>query len=114
MKLIITEKPSVGREYAKVLGLRDANPGYIAGKDYVVTWCVGHLVGMSYPDRYDEKYGQWNLEDLPFLPETYKYEVKGEVKDQYKVVEDLYTGKVFKDIDEICLAGERASIFRSS
>lgn len=108
MKLIITEKPSVAREYARALGCKEAHAGYIVGEEYVITWCIGHLVEMSYPDRYDEKYSKWNLDDLPFLPKEYMYEVKTEVEDQYMVVEALYRGETVRDIDEICLAGDSA------
>lgn len=84
--LIITEKPSVAREYAKILGVNGSRDGYIENDDYVISWCIGHLVTMSYPDAYDEKYGKWCLEDLPFLPEDYKYEVIDDVKAQFNVL----------------------------
>ena len=73
--LIITEKPSVAQEFARILGVSGRNDGYIENDKYVITWCVGHLVEMVYPEEYDEKYKRWRLEDLPFLPEEYKYNV---------------------------------------
>ena len=76
--LIITEKPSVAREYAKILGAENKGDGYIENDQYVISWCLGHLVEMSYPDAYDESYGKWTLDGLPFLPTTYKYEVISE------------------------------------
>ena len=71
--LIITEKPSVAQEFARILGVSGRNDGYIENDKYVITWCVGHLVEMVYPEEYDEKYKRWRLEDLPFLTEEYKY-----------------------------------------
>ena len=67
--LIITEKPSVAQEFARILGVSGRNDGYIENDKYVITWCVGHLVEMVYPEEYDEKYKRWRLEDLPFLPD---------------------------------------------
>ena len=82
--LIITEKPSVAVEFAKVLQVSGRKDGYIENDKYVITWCVGHLVGMVYPESYDEKYKKWKLEELPFLPKDYKYDVIKEVAKQYE------------------------------
>ena len=74
--LYIAEKPSVAQEFAKALKLQASRrDGYLEGEDSVVTWCVGHLVTMSYPEVYDEKYKKWSLQTLPFLPEKFLYEV---------------------------------------
>ena len=74
--LYIAEKPSVAREFANALRVRGKNEeGFIESDDAVVTWCYGHLVTMSYPDKYDPALKRWTLETLPFIPETYKYEV---------------------------------------
>ncbi len=102
-KLIITEKPSVARDFARVLGVSGKGQGYIENNDYVISWCVGHLVEMLYPEAYDEKYGKWRLEDLPFLPEKYKYGVIEKSKDQYKIVNDLLHRQ---DIDTVYWAGD--------
>lgn len=101
--LIITEKPSVAREFASVLGVNGRQNGYIENQNYVITWCVGHLVGMVYPESYDEKYKRWKLEDLPFLPKEYKYDVIKEVKDQYDVVHGML---MREDIDRVYWAGD--------
>lgn len=95
MQLIITEKPSVAEEYAKVLGIKYSSKkaGYISGNGYTITWCVGHLITMSYPEKYDEKYKKWRIEDLPFLPEKYKYEVISSVKSQFNTVKKLLNDK---------------------
>lgn len=101
--LIITEKPSVAQEFARILGVSGRNDGYIENSDYVITWCVGHLVEMVYPEVYDEKYKKWKLEDLPFLPKDYKYDVIPAVSSQYDVVHKmLHRG----DIDTVYWAGD--------
>lgn len=102
-KLIITEKPSVAQDYAKVFGVSGRNNGYIENDAYVITWCVGHLVEMVYPEEYDIKYKKWMLRDLPFLPENYKYGVIGKVKQQYDVVNRLLHRE---DIDIVYWAGD--------
>lgn len=88
--LFIAEKPSVAQEFAKALkmDMRSYN-GYKEGETAVVTWCVGHLVTMSYPEVYDEKYKKWSLATLPFIPEEFKYEIIGSASNQYKIVEGL-------------------------
>ena len=89
-KLFISEKPSVAREFANALGIKGgARDGYIEKDDYIVTWCVGHLVTMSYPDKYDEKYKKWALYTLPFLPEKYLYEIIPSAKKQFNIVSSL-------------------------
>lgn len=102
-KLIITEKPSVAQDYARVFNVSGRNNGYIENKDYVITWCVGHLVEMVYPEEYDIKYKKWALADLPFLPETYKYGIIKNVKQQYDTVHALLHRK---DIDTVYWAGD--------
>lgn len=88
--LYIAEKPSVAREFAKVLNIKGSKrDGYIESNDAVVSWCIGHLVTMSYPDKYDEKYKKWKMNDLPFLPDKYKYEVIENVKKQFNILESL-------------------------
>ncbi|WFA09913.1 DNA topoisomerase [Tissierella sp. Yu-01] len=88
--LFIAEKPSVAIEFAKVLNIKgNKKDGYIESDEAVVTWCVGHMVTMSYPDKYDEKYKKWTLSDLPFLPVEYKYEVIKDVKKQFNIVKML-------------------------
>ena len=85
--LFIAEKPSVAAEFAGALGERMArSDGFMESDSYVVTWCVGHLVTMSYPEAYDEKYKRWSMETLPFIPDTFRYEVIGSVKKQFAVV----------------------------
>ena len=88
--LFIAEKPSVAREFAKALKENMQNrDGYMESENAVVTWCVGHLVTMSYPEAYDEKYKKWRLDTLPFLPEEFKYEVIESAAKQYGIVAGL-------------------------
>ena len=88
--LLITEKPSVAMEFAKVLNSNGTRKdGYIESDQWIITWCVGHLVTMSYPEKYDEKYKFWRLDTLPFIPKEYKYEVISNVKKQFQIIEQL-------------------------
>lgn len=88
--LFIAEKPSVAKEFAKALKINGSNrSGYIESDAAVVTWCVGHLVTMSYPEVYDIKYKKWSFQTLPFLPEKFKYEVIDSAKNQYQIVSTL-------------------------
>ena len=97
--LFITEKPSVAAEFAKVLKINGRKfDGYIESDKAVVTWCVGHLVTMSYPEKYDEKLKKWSLDTLPFLPKKYKYEVIDGVKKQFNIVKSQL---IREDIDRI-------------
>lgn len=101
--LIITEKPSVAGEYATILGVPKKGRGFYQGGSYLITWCVGHLVEMCYPEKYDKKYVKWKLEDLPFLPETYLYDVIPSVKEQYEMVHKLMHEE---DVSEILYASD--------
>lgn len=92
--LYITEKPSVAQEFAKALKLNcKRKDGYLEADNAYVTWCVGHLVTMCYPDAYDPALKRWSMETLPFLPEQYKYEVIPAVKKQFAIVKDLLTSQ---------------------
>ena len=90
-KLLITEKPSVAMEFAKVLNVNGVRKnGYLESNEWVITWCVGHLVTMSYPDKYDEKFKFWRLDTLPFLPKEYKYELIPAVENQFNIIKSLF------------------------
>lgn len=98
-KLLITEKPSVAREFAKVLKINGTNKnGYLESEEWIITWCVGHLVTMSYPEKYDEKLKFWRLDTLPFLPKEYKYEIIPSVENQFNIIKGLL---LREDIDTI-------------
>ncbi|MCR5546170.1 MAG: type IA DNA topoisomerase [Lachnospiraceae bacterium] len=88
--LFIAEKPSVAQSFAEVMGEKlTRHDGYQEGPNVIVTWCVGHLVGMSYPEVYDEKLKRWSMETIPFLPKEYKYEVMPNTKKQFSIVSSL-------------------------
>lgn len=92
--LYIAEKPSVAQEFAKALKIKAARKnGFIESEDSIITWCVGHLVTMSYPEKYDIKYKKWSLDNLPFLPKAFKYEVIEQVKPQFDIVSSLLNRK---------------------
>lgn len=104
--IIVTEKPSVAMEFIKALGLSgDRQDGYFESDDWIVTWCVGHLIGMSYPEKYDKAFENWDIDMLPFLPETYLYEPIENVKKQFYTIQKLYNRK---DIATIYYAGDPA------
>ena len=103
-KLLITEKHSVATEFAKVLKLGDnSKNGYIEDGDWIITWCVGHLVTMSYPEKYDEKLKFWRLDTLPFIPEEFKYEILPNTQRQFEIVKSLLQRE---DVEEIYNAGD--------
>ena len=86
-KLLITEKPSVAMEFAKALKVNTTRKnGYLESDEYLITWCVGHLVTMSYPEVYDEKYKMWRFDTLPFIPTEWKYEIIDSVRNQFEIV----------------------------
>ena len=102
MKLLIAEKPSVAMEFAKALKVNTTRKnGYLEGNEWIITWCVGHLVTMSYPEKYDENLKYWNLNTLPFIPEEFKYEVIPAVQNQFNIVKGLLTRE---DVTEIYIA----------
>ena len=103
MKLVICEKPSVAKAVASALGVTSRADGCFEGNGLIVSWCVGHLVEMVYPEEYDERYKKWRLEDLPFLPRDYKYNVIPSVSRQYDVVHKMLHRE---DIDTVYWAGD--------
>lgn len=100
-KLVIAEKPSVALALSKVLGAYQRQDGYMEGNGYLVSWCVGHLVGLAQPDAYDEIYKKWRKDSLPIIPENWKWEVADDKRTQFKVLKDL----MFRsDVDELVCA----------
>ncbi len=103
-KLLITEKPSVAMEFAKALKINATRKnGYLESNEWIITWCVGHLVTMSYPEKYDEKLKFWRLETLPFIPKEWKYEIIPNVANQFNIIKELMHRE---DIEEIYNAGD--------
>lgn len=93
MILVIAEKPSVAQSIAKVLGASSRKDGYLEGNNYIVSWCVGHLVGLADASSYDERYAKWRYEDLPIVPEEWLFEVPKDKAQQFKVLRDLMKDK---------------------
>lgn len=102
-KIIIAEKPSVGKTYANILGVTQMKDGYMESDAWIVTWSVGHLIELSYPEAYDPALKKWAMETLPFLPERYKYNVISSARKQFNVVKSLYNRS---DIETIYYAGD--------
>lgn len=96
--LILAEKPSVGRDIANALNLQQKSNGYIEGKQYIVTWALGHLVTNATPEQYNPSYKEWNLEDLPIIPKKMKTVVISKTNRQFKVVKSLILDKNVKEI----------------
>ena len=89
MKLVLAEKPSVAMSLSKVIGADQRGDGYMEGNGYLVSWCVGHLVELSQPEAYDEKYAKWKYDDLPILPEHWQYQVSASTKKQFGILKKL-------------------------
>ena len=96
--IVLAEKPSVAREIARVLKCNNKQKGYIEGKQYIVTWALGHLVTLAEPDDYDAKLKQWKMEDLPLLPETMKLKVIKQTAPQFRIVKNLMQRSDIKDL----------------
>ena len=113
MQLVIAEKPSVAMSIAKVLGVKNRQNGYIEGNSYIISWCVGHLVGLVSPEIYDEKYKRWNIEDLPIFPKEFKHYVLPKVKKQFSILKTLMNRKDINEVINACDAGREGElIFR--
>lgn len=111
--LVIAEKPSVAQLIAKVLGCTDKQDGYLSGGGYLVSWCVGHLVELAEPETYDSKYETWKKEDLPIIPEEFKYQVTAATRKQFKVLKDLLHRDDVDCVTNACDAGREGElIFR--
>ncbi|WP_283684947.1 DNA topoisomerase 3 (plasmid) [Clostridium perfringens] len=105
MKLVITEKPSVARDIGKVLNVDTRKDGYLEGNGYIITWCFGHLIQLSYPGEYDEKYNKWVMEDLPIVPKVFKTEINKSTSKQYYIIKKLMDRE---DVNEIICATDSA------
>lgn len=113
MQLIITEKPSVAQSIAKVLGAQKRQDGYLEGNGYLVSWCVGHLVELAMPEAYDEKYSRWRYDDLPILPERWKYQISSATRKQYDILKNLMKRDDVTELVNACDSGREGElIFR--
>ena len=112
-KLVICEKPSVAQSVGKVLGATKRCDGYLEGAGFIVSWCVGHLVELAQPEAYGETYAKWRLEDLPILPEKWKYQVSASTKKQFQILKELMKREDVASIVEATDAGREGElIFR--
>lgn len=101
MQLVIAEKPSVARSIATVIGANEKHDGYVEGNGYIVSWCIGHLVGLYSPNDYDEKYKKYSFELLPIIPDEFKFKLNENTAKQYKVLKELMARS---DVDELVCA----------
>lgn len=111
--LIIAEKPSVAQSIAAALGIKERKDGYIKGGGYIVSWCVGHLVGLAQADAYGEQYKKWSYEALPILPQEWQYTIAADKGKQFKILKDLMHRADVSDVVNACDAGREGElIFR--
>ena len=112
-KLIVAEKPSVGRDIARVLGVQSRGDGFLYGEEYVVTWAIGHLVSLCEPGEFDERYKKWSMAALPMLPESIPLKVLPNTRSQFETVKKLMnSGKIASIICATDSAREGELIFR--
>ena len=113
MKLVIAEKPSVGMALAKALGVAGKKNGYVEGGGYIISWCVGHLVGLANANSYDEKYRKWNISDLPIIPENWIFDIAPDKNEQFGVLRKLMNDSRVTEVVNACDAGREGElIFR--
>ena len=111
--LVIAEKPSVAQSIAAVLGAREKKDGFIEGNGYLVSWCVGHLIGLAEAAAYGEQYRKWSYDSLPILPQEWKYTVAADKKTQFDTLKDLMHRDDVSEVVNACDAGREGElIFR--
>ena len=113
-RLVIAEKPSVGMSIAAVLGVNDRNDGYLEGRDYIVSWCFGHLAELVNAESYDEKYAKWKYDDLPIVPSVWKYKISRDKYQQFETLRQLMNRGDVSEVINACDAGREGElIFRN-
>ena len=113
MQLVLAEKPSVAQSIAKVIGATSRKDGYLEGGGYIVSWCVGHLVELAAADIYDPRYSKWTREDLPIVPEPWRFIVSGGTKKQFDILKSLMARSDVDSLVEATDAGREGElIFR--
>lgn len=110
MQLIIAEKPSMGREIAAALRVTNKKEGYLEGANYIVTWCIGHLVELAEPEVYDPKYAKWQMADLPIIPNQFRYQPNSKTFDQFKVIKELIARHDVSAVINACDAGREGEL----
>src|SRR5215212_8020335 len=109
-RLVIAEKPSMGRDVAAALGAKENHQGYIEGQNDIVTWCIGHLVELDEPEAYDPKLKHWRLQDLPIIPEKFKYHPSKRTFDQFKTIKGLLERKDVTTVVNAADAGREGEL----
>ncbi len=89
MQLVITEKPSVAKILAEVIGAKQKRKGYFEGEEYLVSWCFGHLIVLAEPEQYGSQWKRWSYESLPIQPDPWQYQVREDTKEQYETLVQL-------------------------
>lgn len=113
MKLILAEKPSAARAYAAVLNITDPKDGYLEGDGFLISWCIGHLVGLAGASAYGKQYQKWSYDSLPILPQEWQYTVLPEKEKQFQVIKALMHRDDVSEIINACDAGREGEyIFR--
>ena len=110
MRLIVAEKPSVGRDIASALGRHRREKGSLSGEGWTVTWALGHLAGLAPPDAYGEEYKKWRLESLPILPGRFKVRVNHKTREQFDVVKGLMRNPAVTEVVNACDAGREGEL----
>lgn len=114
MRLVISEKPSVAQSIASVIGAKQCGDGFLEGNGYLVSWCLGHLAELASADAYDEKYAKWRREDLPILPENWRFTVSGDKQKQFAILRALMRRNDVEEVINACDAGREGElIFRT-
>ena len=114
MNLVIAEKPSVAQSIAAVLGANKRHDGYMEGNNYIVSWCIGHLVELATADTYDERYAKWDYANLPILPENWQYSISRGKEKQVRILKELANRKDVAVITSATDAGREGELDRKS
>ena len=109
-KLVIAEKPSVGKSIAAVLGANERKDGFFMGNGYIVSWCFGHLAELAEADAYDDKYGKWRYDDLPILPKNWQYAVSRDKGGQLAILKSLMERNDVSEVVNACDAGREGEL----
>ena len=114
MKLVIAEQAPAGERFGAVLGASEKKDGYLEGNGWLVSWCMGHLADFLSPEGYDPKYADWRREDLPILPEEWKYEILEDCREQFTVLRELLLRDDVSEAVNACDCGREGElVFRT-